>query len=111
MSTPLQIVSNQANATADSIAVFFTAPAGGAGVVIESFTASNTSAVNASYKAYIVSLVGTVANPQKPFKIVVWGENDLGSGIVNQFIPPGGTLRMEASAANSIYFTVSGNQV
>jgi len=43
--------------------------------------------------------------------VVVWGEIDLGSGIVNQVIPAGGSLRMEASAAGKIYFTVSGKKV
>ena len=76
-------------------------------IAIDSFTVTNNSAVNASYKAYIKSSTG-VLTPIIPFKVVVWGENDLGIGIVNQVIPKGGSLQVESSALNSLYFTVSG---
>lgn len=102
-----QILSNTANTVANSPQTLFTA--GTAGVVIESFTASNTSVVNASYKAFIVST--DTEQPQIPFKIVVWGENDLGIGIVNQVIPPGAELKIETSALSSIYFTATGREV
>lgn len=105
----IQLVDNKANSNPDLKTVFYTAPAAGDGVVIDAFTASNVSNVNASYKAYIESTLPS-GQPQIPFKIVVWGENDLGVGIANQFIPPGGTLSMESSAANSIYFTVTGRE-
>jgi hypothetical protein len=105
----LQIVDNGVNTIADTVQEFYTSPAGQA-TVIESFTASNTSKVNASYTAYIQSPSG-VLQAQIPFKVVVWGENDLGIGIVNQVIPPGGSLRIESSAIDSIYFTVTGRQI
>ncbi len=100
-----QIVDNFVNTIIDTVQIAFTA--GSVAVSIESFTASNNSAVNASFKAYIKSPSG-ILSPQIPFQIVVWGENDLGIGIVNQVIPAGGTLQVESSALNSIYFTVSG---
>ena len=83
--------------------------AGAKGVVIEAFTAANTSAVNASFKAYIKTASGLL-QPQIPFQIVVWGNNDVGIGIVNQIIPAGAQLMVEASALNSIYFTVTGRE-
>ena len=101
------LVNNQANTTTDTIQTFYTADASGDGVIIDSFTASNTSNVNASYSAYITS-VTDIDEPQIPFKVVVWGENDLGIGAVNHVIPPGGKLKMESSAIDSIYFTVTG---
>ena len=104
-----QIVDNLTINVIDTPQVLYTAPVG-QDVVIESFTASNTSSVNASYKAYIVSSLGA-EQPQIPFKVVVWGENDLGIGIVNQVIPAGGALKLEASALNSIYFTVTGREI
>jgi hypothetical protein len=107
--TTKQIVSNFSNATVDLAEIVFTAPTA-SNVVIESFTAANNSGVNASYKAYIVSPSG-VEQPQRPFKIVVWGEVDLGIGIINQVIPAGGTLKVESSAIDSIYFTVTGREV
>lgn len=79
--------------------------------LITSFTASNNSNVNASFKAYITSLNEEPKNPQIPMKIIVWGENDLGIGIVNQVIPAGGSLYVESSALGSIYFTVSGREI
>jgi hypothetical protein len=79
-------------------------------MVIEAFTAVNNSSVNASYKAYIVTSSGVV-KPIRPFKVVAWGELDLGAGIANQVVPAGGTLRVESSAINSIYFTVTGREV
>ena len=105
----LQIVDNQTVAVVDTAEIFHTVPVGQA-LVISSFTASNTSNVNASYRAYIVSADGA-QQPQIPFKIVVWGENDLGIGIVNQVIPGGGTLKIECSALASVYFTVTGREV
>lgn len=102
-----QILSNAVNTAANTVQTLFTA--GTSGVVIESFTASNTSAVDASYKAYIVS-TGT-EQPQVPFKIVVWGRNDLGIGLVNQIIPAGAELKFETSAIDSIYFTATGRTV
>ena len=102
----LQIVDNFVNSSVDTPQVAYPAPAS-QNVLIESFTASNTSGVNASYKAFIVSALG-VEQAQIPFKVVVWGENDLGIGIVNQVIPKGGSLKIESSALNSIYFTATG---
>ena len=102
----VQIVDNLTVSVIDAPQVIYTAPAG-QDMLIQSFTAANTSAVNASYKAYISSASG-VQQPQIPFRVVVWGENDLGIGIVNQVIPRGGTLKVECSALESVYFTVSG---
>lgn len=105
----IQIVDNFSNTIADTVQDAFTAPLTN-GVVIEAFTAANNSGVSASYKAYIVT-DGGVEKPQRPFKIVVWGEIDVGNGLANQVIPAGGSLRVETSATDSIYFTVTGREV
>lgn len=104
----LQIVDNFKNTVVDTVQVAFTA--GINPVVIEAFTAANNSTVNASYKAYIVTSSG-IEQPLRPFKVVVWGELDLGIGVVNQVIPAGGTLKLESSALDSIYFTVTGREI
>ena len=114
MATPLQMVSNEANSSVDTPERFYLDDGTLSGTIIDAFTASNadsTSGINASYKAYIVDASGDAVNPQISFKIVVWGEKDLGAGVVNQLIPPGGSLHMEASDTNRIYFTVSGRKV
>ena len=103
-----QIVDNFKNTIVDTVQTAFTSTL--YPVVIEAFTAANNATVNASYKAYIVSASG-VEQPLRPFKVVVWSENDLGIGIVNQVIPVGGTLRLESSALDSIYFTVTGREI
>ena len=103
-----QIVDNFSNTVADTIQSANSVSA--KNIVIEAFTAVNNSSVNASYKAYIVTSSGVV-KPIRPFKVVVWGELDLGVGIANQVIPAGGTLRVESSVIDSIYFTVSGREV
>ena len=107
----LLIVDNKSSTVADSPEIFYVSPSTGKGTVINAFTASNTSLVNRDYQAYIVGLSGSATNPIRPFKIVVWGEVDLGTGIVNQIIPPGGSLRMESSAIDSIHWTVTGQEL
>jgi hypothetical protein len=104
-----QIVDNFVNTSSNAVQSAYTAPLD-RGVVIEAFTATNNSSVNASYKAYIVSSSGD-EKPLIPFKVVVWGRVDLGIGVNNQIIPAGGSLRVECSAINSIYFTVTGREV
>lgn len=103
----IQIADNFVNNDVDTVEPIFTA--GTKGIVIEAFTAVNNSVVNASYKAYIKTKDGDLF-PLRPFKPVVWGESDLGIGAVNQIIPAGAQLMVEASALNSIYFTVTGRE-
>lgn len=105
----LQIIDNYVNTSADTAQAAYSAPST-KNVVIESFTAANNSGVNAAYTAYIKSAAG-VLQPQINYKVVVWGENDLGIGLVNQSIPAGGELLLECSAVDSIYFTVTGREV
>jgi len=103
----IQLSDNEVNNAVDTPEPIFTA--GTKGIVIEAFTAANNSTVNASFKAYIKTPSG-ILRPQIPFKIVTWGENVVGIGIVNQIIPAGAQLMVEASALNSIYFTVTGRE-
>ena len=105
----IQLSTNFVNTITDTPETVYTSPSS-TDTVIDSITVANNSGISASYKAYIVALGGSEF-PQIPFEIVVWGENDLGIGIVNQVIPAGGSLRVESSALNSLYFTVSGRTV
>lgn len=102
-----QIVNNFVNTLADTPQNVYTASAA---IRIDSFTASNTGTVNASYKAYISDNT-TTDEPIIPFKVVVWGENDLGIGLVNQVIPAGYTLKIECSQVNAVYITITGKDV
>jgi len=98
---------NFKNTATDSQQTLYASPPTGAGTRIDSFTAANTGGINASYAAYIDNGISD-NKPIIPFRIVVWGESDLGIGLVNQTIPPGGTLKVESSSVGDIYFTVSG---
>ena len=102
-----KLANNFTNSLVDTIETAYTAALTGSGTRINSFTANNNSGVNASYSVYIND--GT--NPTQAIikdKIVVWGENDLGIGLVNQVVPAAATLQVECSALDSIYFTISG---
>lgn len=111
MATPIQLADRRTNSSSNVPELIYTAPATGNGVIIDSFTAANNSAANASYKAYIVPLGETVENPLKPSKVVIWGEIDLGAGVSGQLIPRSATLHVEQSAAGAIRFTISGREV
>ena len=104
-----QLIDNFLNTIVDTVQIAFSAPSD-KDVVIDAFTVTNNSVVNARYTAYVKSAAGVLA-PIIPFKIVVWGENDLGIGIVNQVIPAGGSLQVESSALTSLYFTASGREL
>lgn len=104
----MNIANNYANTSIDTPQVVFTASES---TKIDSFTVANNSNANASFQAYIVSEGEAAQFPQIPFEIVVWGENKLGIGIVNQIVPKGGTLQVESSALNSLYFTISGREI
>jgi len=98
---------NFKNTIADAEQTAFTSPPSGQGTRIDSFTVVNDSAVNASYEVYIDTGLGTTA-PIIPFRVVVWGDIDLGIGLVNQVIPPNASVKVVSSAVDSLYFTITG---
>lgn len=110
MTTSKQIISKATNSIADTPEEIYQSPERGGGTIVTAFTATNTGDVNRYYRAYIVPKDGDIDNPQIKYRIVVWGEIDLGTGIDGQVIPPGGKLYIESSAPNSIYFTLSGRE-
>jgi hypothetical protein len=105
------LVNSAQNASADAIQIFYTSPSGGSGTLIHAFTATNNTSSNKTYKAYIYDSSATALTAVIPQKIVVRNKFDLGPSIVGQLIPAGGTLRMESSAAASVAFRVTGNEL
>ena len=85
----------------------YTSPVGGLGTRIDSFTATNNSAIDSSYLAYIDNGISDNV-PTIPFRIVVSGNVDLGIGLVNQTLPAGAALKIQSSSIGEIYFTISG---
>ncbi len=96
------------NSQPDEIQPFYTSPSNSNGTRIKAFSAVNNTTSSKSYKAYIYNSTGAVVSAVVPFTIVPRDVADYGASIVNQVIPPGGTLRMESSDANSINFYVTG---
>ena len=102
------LVNSVENAVADTIETLYTSPASSDGTIITAFSAVNNSGVNASYIAYLYDSVGGLISAVIPLKVVVRNRFDVGPTITNQLIAPGGSLRVESSAAGSITFRVSG---
>jgi len=105
------LVNSAQSLVADTIETFYTSPDGGDGTVITAFTATNNTDSNRSYKAYIFDATGALLQAIIPLKIIIRSKVDLGSPIVNHFIPVKGTLRMESDLASSIVFRVSGKEL
>lgn len=107
----LQLVASQDTTVADTPEVFYTSPSNGLGTVITNFTASNDTGNTRSYKAYIVASGGSATEALVPTRNIVTNRTDIPPEMAGQFIPAGGTLQMETSAATSIFFTVSGREL
>ena len=108
MADDIVLVGSEQSAAANTIESFYQSPSSSDGTIITAWAATNSSGVNASYKAYIYDSSGSLKEPIIPLKIVVRNRFDLGPTATNQLIPNGGTLRMESSAIGSITFRVSG---
>lgn len=102
---------NEVNDAADTPQSIYQANANGNGTLITAFTATNNSTSNKSYKAYITKPDESPVVPQRPFRIIIWGDIDLGTGLDGQVIPAGGSLYVECNEANSVYFTMSGKEL
>lgn len=84
---------------------------GGKGTEILAFSATNSEEASASYKVYIYDAGGDPVKAIVPQKIVVRDRFDLGASSIGQIIPPGGSLRVESSTAESIAFFGTGNEL
>lgn len=105
------LVDSKQSSIASTIEEFYLSPPDGAGTVITAFTATNNTAANKTYKAYIFGPSATGVEATTPTKIVKHTRFDTGNAIVNHLIPAGGTLRMESDVASSIVFRVTGNEL
>jgi hypothetical protein len=103
--TDIVLVNNTKTAGSDTIETVFTASKN---TLITAFTASNSSAASSYFKAYIVDSTGVVGDPIQPQTIVVKDKKNAASGIVNQLIPVGGTLRVSDQNAGYLNFYVTG---
>jgi hypothetical protein len=104
------ILLNYQNTAVDTPEPAYTNPSSDTAVLIESYTASNTGGVSGDYSAYITTSAESATLPLINKQVVVWGEIDLGIGLVNHCIPPNGKLWIESSDTN-ITHTVTGKAV
>lgn len=109
--TDTVLIFNQKNGSPDTIEVFYTSPAGGNGTLIKSFVASNATAASLNYKAYIYPQSGTAPDPLVPTTIVVRDDSHFGAQMVNQVVPPGGTIRVSSSQTNGLNFYATGDEL
>ena len=110
MAEDVVMVNSVKNTNSDTIELFYTSPPSGAGTIISAFTSANSSGANQSFKAYIFDASELLLDAVIPTQIVIRNRTNLGASIVNQLIPPGGTLRMESSNAPSLSFRVTGRE-
>lgn len=108
--TNTQLVDNQQTALADTPESVYTSPSAQKGTLITNFTAANSTAVDRTYKAFIVTS-GSAIIPLIPARTILKGDTDTPPEISGQFMPPGAQLYVETNAATSISFTVSGREI
>ena len=108
--TNKQLVDNKQTTAANTAESVYTSPSTQKGTLITNFTATNSTAVNRSYKAYIVTS-GSAIIPLVPKRTLETDETDVPPEISGQFMPAGSQLFVESSAATSISFTVSGREI
>ena len=99
------LVNNFKTAGSDTIETVYTAAKD---TLITAFTASNSSVASSYFNVYIVGSGGTVGDPVQPQTIIVKDRKNAGSGVVNQLIPAGGTLRVSDQNAGYLNFYVTG---
>ncbi len=107
----IQLVASKKTTLANTPEEFYESPSNQSGTVITNFTSTNDTATAATYKAYIVSSSGSPTIPVVPERNITSNRTDVSPEMSGQFIPPGGTLQMEASVANTLSFTVSGREI
>jgi len=100
--TDFTLVDGETNSSDNTTKVFYTSP-DNQGTLIKAFTAYNDTSANQSFKAYINSSKAII-----PFKVLIRNKTYIGAEIIGQEIPPGGSLSMEQSSAESIHFRVTG---
>ena len=105
------LANNFKTAASTTIEAVYTSPTTSKGTLITAFTASNSAIASSYFNAYIVDASGVVGDPVQPQTIVVKDRKNAGSGIVNQLIPAGGTLRVSDQNAGYLNFYVTGRDL
>jgi len=108
--TNTQLVDNKQTTLADTPESVYTSPPTQKGTLITNFTAANSTAIDRTYKAFIVTS-GSAIIPLVPARTILKGETDTPPEVAGQFMPASAQLYVETNAATSISFTVSGREI
>ena len=92
-----------------SVTTLYTSPTG-LGTRVVAFNALNFGAGNASYTVHIVPALGTADNTNMIVKetVLIPSEDDSPIAVINQLIPPGGTLEALSDSSTRISVRASG---
>jgi len=106
------LIENAQISTVDTVVTLYSALPGGAGTIVTAWSAVNNSSISSSvsYKAYITDSGGAVIGSLIPLTIVVRDRFHAGSSVINQTVPPGGSIRAENSQSNGLLFYVTGRE-
>lgn len=108
--TNKQLVDNKQTTLAATAQSVYTSPATQKGTLITTFNATNSTAVDRTFKAFLVTS-GSPVIPLIPTRTILSNDTDTPPEISGQFMPAGSQLYVETSAALSISFTVSGREI
>lgn len=97
-------------AVAGAITTYYTSPLAGDGTRITAITATNYSAGTESYSVYIKADGSPAGNADLVLlsQGVASNKSDVPPEVINQFVPPGGTIQLSASLSNAISVRISG---
>lgn len=109
--TNTQLVDNQQTTLGATPESVYISPSEQKGTVITNFTAANSTAIDRTYQAFIVTSGGSATIPLVPTRTVLKKETDVPPEVSGQFMPAGAQIFVETSAATSISFTVSGREI
>ena len=109
--TNKQLVDNKQTTVAATPELVYTSPPEGKGTLITNFTVANSTAIDRTYQAFIVTSGGSATTPIVPTRSVLKKETDVPPEVSGQFMPAGAQIFYETSAATSISLTVSGREV
>ena len=109
MANEFTLIDNLQNAAANTVEAVFMASAN---TIITSFSVTNNTGVNRSYRAYIFDSSGTSTGAVVPLKFVTNNRGyDLAPAIIGHVVEVGGSIRVESSAASSLIFRATGRLV
>lgn len=109
MANEFTLIDGLQNSASATVEVMYPAPNN---TIITSFTVSNNTGVNHSYRAYIYDASGVSNGATTPIKFITSNRGyDLAPSIVGHIVPAGGSIRTESSTGGTLIFRATGRLV